>query len=240
MLKLLRANAEVIATIILVALALVFKPHADDAVGIGIVAVLLIAAFIARDFFRLAFMNRIFDTAAPWLYFTGFKSFPFQSLMKEERRTEDGAKIYIVAPNLALDTRKKEVIEVVKANMLRGIWYVFIARSDAASAEMIEQLKHTHRNPNVISIYAAKSDAIQMITSDNVMIIDHLTGERSGYLQIPEGTGDYWARNVESHATPTEFYTIKTSGQARAAGSVPNQERVGGSSGLEGFGKRGS
>ena len=66
MLKVLRNNAEVVATIILVASALILKPHADDVQGILIVAGLLIIAFISRDIFRLSFANRTFNAAAPW------------------------------------------------------------------------------------------------------------------------------------------------------------------------------
>jgi hypothetical protein len=149
----------------------------------------------------------LYQSGLTFLYRSGF---PFRSLMRLEGGATDGYYIHLLAHNLKLDTEFSIVRRTVRENLKKGVRYNFIISPHPDSREAQRRISEIHRDAGTrLTFTVIPQEEMNKVAAENIMIIVDESAKCRGFIQIPEGSGLWWAEMSQA-ATALYYSNLRT------------------------------
>jgi hypothetical protein len=157
----------------------------------------MILFVVAWEFMKVSILNVCVVPQLNWLFQLRRSHFAVPTLFAEEASVQRGARIFVLTLDLKLDADDDEMAEVVRNNLvLKDVTYVFIIPDDPALEKRRVDFLARHKQGKLL-VVGTNRGSIQTTASNNIMIIREEGSPETGYLQIPEASGEWWAKMSE-------------------------------------------
>lgn len=203
MFKILATKTDALITIFLiVAASLVNQWFGENLLGVAITGIVIILMLIVYDVLRFYIFGKAVIAPLKWLYVSRNKIPLMPVIDIEEKNISSNSTIVVLSPDLKEDASSKHVIDIVNANLSRGVRYILITSNSAKARINLSSVVFHHRDKNNISINAVDEGVIKTVMFDNLMIfMDHVDQTQRGFIQIPDGSRLWWAEMAPEHVS---------------------------------------